>query len=90
MKCLHPFPVPPSLHRATQFTITCEPEGLRVHLRQDGEPNQDLGLLFPSAAVEQAQQWCNTILGLPASAPFSWTEIGGTRVYYSQVTEVLS
>ena len=73
-----------------QFAIICEPAGLRVHLRRDGKPNQDFGLLFSLTDIEKAQRWCNAMLGLTDEAPFSFTEIGGVRVYYSQVTEVLS
>ena len=39
-----------------QFVIICEPEGLRIQLRTDRNPNQDLGILFTPTAIEQVQR----------------------------------
>ena len=74
---------------SAQFVIVCEPGGLRIQLRQDRSPNQDFGVLLPSTAIGLVQRYCNTLLGLPNGTPFTSTEIGGIKVYYSQTAEAL-
>ncbi len=71
-----------------QYTITCEPTGLRIHLRSDRDRNQDLGMMPPQITLEAAMRYCNTMLNLPDDEPFSFVELPGQpRVYYSQTVE---